>query len=129
MIGNRLVRERMEQEESLAMLSTLGGAYSCLGEKDWESAATAGRIAERQLSLSATAGDPCLIARSCLFRVFSYCQRGMRRPAVRMMRLVHRMLTRLMRENRCDPVLVNMYQAAVHKITHMDHWHNRRSIA
>lgn len=29
-----LVRSRTEVEEALALLSTIGGAYSCLGERD-----------------------------------------------------------------------------------------------
>lgn len=29
-----LVRARTEVEEALALLSTIGGAYSCLGERD-----------------------------------------------------------------------------------------------
>ena len=101
------------------MLSTLGGGFSCLGEADKESAATAGRIAQRQLLVSSATGDPNLVARCCIYQVYSYCQRGMRSHAIRLLRLTHGFLKRLLSEGRCEPVLVHMYQAAVHRIRHM----------
>ena len=119
----------METDDTLAMLSTLGGAYSCLGEKDETSAATAGRIAERQLCLSTSAGDPNLIARCCIYQVYSYCQRGMKRHAIRLMRVIHKFLTQLIATGKCESALVKMYQAASHRITHIDHLYTHRKNA
>lgn len=119
----------METEDTLAMLSTLGGAYSCLGESDEKSAATAGLIAVRQLCMSSTTGDPNLIARCCVYEVYSYCQRGMRRRAIRLMKVIHQFLTQLLHVSKCDPVLVKMYQAACHRITYMDQLYSHRKNA
>jgi len=116
----RLVRERMEVEESLAVLSTLGGAYSSLGERDSRRAVVAGNIARLQLLLSSSRGDPNLVMRCCIYQVYSLCQRGLRRRAAFVLKtLVHPTLSQMMIKSVCDEAVKNMYRAAVHRIRYL----------
>ena len=111
---------RMETEDVMAMLSTLGGAYSCLGESDPCSALTAGRIAQSQLLLSQLTGDPNLIIRCWIYRVYSYCQMRMRSHAIKLMQKIYPFIIQLRDSGKCDTAVIRMYQAATHRIKHMD---------
>lgn len=109
----------METEEQLALLSTLGGGFSCLGDWDPAFGQTAGRIAVQQLFLSVTRiNDPNLVTRALIYQVYAFCQQGMKRKAVRQMRLVHKHI-RSMRRQDVDPILFQMFAAAIHRIRNM----------
>uniref|UniRef100_A0A1E1WIQ9 Uncharacterized protein n=1 Tax=Pectinophora gossypiella TaxID=13191 RepID=A0A1E1WIQ9_PECGO len=72
----RLVWTRVEIENAFSWLSTLGGAYSALGDYFEYCAEEAGRISMRQYKLSKMLGDDSLAARSCLYSALSHAQKG-----------------------------------------------------
>ncbi|KAI5642642.1 hypothetical protein NE865_05409 [Phthorimaea operculella] len=73
---NRLVWNRVEIDNAFSWLSTLGGAYSALGDYFEHCADEAGRISRRQYKLSKMLGDDSLAARSCLYSALSEAQKG-----------------------------------------------------
>ena len=66
----------IEQDDALHWLSTLGGAFSNLGEKKPEFALKAGRNARKQLVVGLSSGDISLVARCQLFIAHSLIQLG-----------------------------------------------------
>ncbi|XP_075983888.1 uncharacterized protein F58A4.6 [Anticarsia gemmatalis] len=72
----RLVWTRVEIENAFSWLSTLGGAYSALGDYFEHCAEEAGRISIRQYKLSQMLGDDSLAARSRLYSALSQAQKG-----------------------------------------------------
>lgn len=70
-----LVRERCELEHVLSWLSTLGGAFSALGDYFLNCAEVAGNISINQLKLAFRLGDPTVMARCRLFISLSLIQR------------------------------------------------------
>lgn len=72
----RLVWSRIEIENAFSWLSTLGGAYSALGDTFQYCAEEAGRIAIRQYKLSCMLGDKSLAARSKVYTALSHSQKG-----------------------------------------------------
>ncbi|XP_017770695.1 PREDICTED: uncharacterized protein F58A4.6 [Nicrophorus vespilloides] len=71
-----LVRERCELDNALSWLSTLGGAFSALGDYFVDRAKTAGKISLHQLQLALKVGDPLIAARCRLYFSLSLIQQG-----------------------------------------------------
>lgn len=84
----KLVWMRIDIENAFSWLSTLGGAYSALGDYFDHCAEEAGRISERQYKLSKMLGDDGLAARSKLYSALSYSQKGKLKLARHMVRNV-----------------------------------------
>lgn len=77
-------------------------------------------VAMRQLKLSTVRGDPNLVTRCFIYRVYSLCQRGDKKEAVRTMKqIIHPLLTKMMFNNCCDEAVKNMYRAASHRIRYL----------
>ena len=114
----RILNIRMATCEILAALSTLGGAFSCLGESgDINAAQTAGCIALQQLILSRRIEDPNLIIRCYIYQVYSLCQRGLRKKAIKLIRqVIYPYLQRLVNQNSVENAVKKMYIAACHKV-------------
>ncbi|XP_052888618.1 uncharacterized protein F58A4.6 [Anopheles moucheti] len=77
--GERAVRmmwELIELTELMAWLSTLGGAFSALGNYQPACADTAGKISLHQMKLAFRLGDPSLVARCQLYLAISLIQRA-----------------------------------------------------
>ncbi|CAK1590097.1 unnamed protein product [Parnassius mnemosyne] len=81
-----LIWTRIELENAFSWLSTLGGAYSALGDYFEHCAEEAGRISLRQYKLSRMLGDDGLAARSRLYSAISYAQKGRLKLARHMVR-------------------------------------------
>lgn len=79
----RLVVQRRELENAMSWLSTLGGAFSALGEEFKHCAQIAGRISVKQFSIALNLGDPMTVARCKLYLALSLVQRGHLVPARR----------------------------------------------
>ncbi|XP_058059962.1 uncharacterized protein F58A4.6 [Anopheles bellator] len=76
--GERAVRmlwEINELNEMMAWLSTLGGAFSALGDYQLACADTAGQISIHQMKLAFRLGDPSLVARCRLYLAISLIQK------------------------------------------------------
>ncbi|XP_045454280.1 uncharacterized protein LOC123663656 [Melitaea cinxia] len=71
-----LIWTRVEVENAFSWLSTLGGAYSALGDYFEHCAEEAGKISMRQYALSKMLGDDSLAARSKLYSAIAYAQKG-----------------------------------------------------
>lgn len=72
----RIILERREVNHAMSWLSTLGGAFSALGEEFHHCAKMAGRISIKQFELALRLGDPLLVARCKLYAALSLIQRG-----------------------------------------------------
>ncbi|XP_017890899.1 uncharacterized protein LOC108631464 [Ceratina calcarata] len=68
--------ERREVDHAMSWLSTLGGAFSALGEEFQYCAEMAGRISVKQFELALRLGDPLLVARCKLYAALSLIQQG-----------------------------------------------------
>ncbi|XP_018564490.1 uncharacterized protein F58A4.6 [Anoplophora glabripennis] len=78
-----MVRERCELDHALSWLSTLGGAFSALGDYFPLCADTAGKISIHQLKLALRMGDPNTAARCRLYLSLSLIQKKKFRYAER----------------------------------------------
>ncbi|KAL3271259.1 hypothetical protein HHI36_021750 [Cryptolaemus montrouzieri] len=70
-----MVREKSELDHALSWLSTLGGAFSALGDYFEKCAETAAKISINQLKLAIRLGDPQIAARCRLYFALSLIQR------------------------------------------------------
>ncbi|CAH2052499.1 unnamed protein product, partial [Iphiclides podalirius] len=70
-----LLWTRIEIENAFSWLSTLGGAYSALGDYFEHCAEEAGKISMRQYKLSRLLGDDGLAARSRLYSAIAHAQK------------------------------------------------------
>lgn len=71
----QLVRERCELDHTLSWLSTLGGAFSALGDYSLNCAEIAGKISYHQLQLALRLQDEGIVARCRLYFSLSLIQR------------------------------------------------------
>ncbi|KAF7267470.1 hypothetical protein GWI33_019303 [Rhynchophorus ferrugineus] len=81
-----LVRERCELDHALSWLSTLGGAFSALGDYFQGCAETAGKISVHQLQLAVRLGDPTIASRCRLYLSLSLIQKKKFKVAVKVIR-------------------------------------------
>lgn len=72
----QMVIERQEADHAMSWLSTLGGAFSALGEEFEHCAKMAGTISVRQFELAMRLENPLLVARCRLYAALSLIQRG-----------------------------------------------------
>ncbi|XP_055638269.1 uncharacterized protein F58A4.6 [Toxorhynchites rutilus septentrionalis] len=72
--ANVMMWEQIEVDEMMSWLSTLGGAFSALGDYKLSYANIAGRISLRQMKLALRLGDPSLIARCRLYQAIAMIQ-------------------------------------------------------
>jgi len=70
-----LVYEHLELEYMMSWFSTLGGAFSALGDYFNRSADIAGRISMQQLKLAFRLGDPNIVSRCLLYLSISLIQK------------------------------------------------------
>ncbi|KAL4098190.1 hypothetical protein QTP88_022838 [Uroleucon formosanum] len=73
--------EYRELENIMAWLSTLGGAFSSLGDQTEHCAIVAGNISLQQLRIAMRIGDPLTAARCKLYAAISLMQRGFHKQA------------------------------------------------
>ncbi|KAL1464758.1 hypothetical protein WDU94_004376 [Cyamophila willieti] len=73
-IIDTMVVERRELDNSFSWMSTLGGAYSALGDYIPNYAIIAGKISVRQLELALHLGDTPVVIRCCLYYALSLIQ-------------------------------------------------------
>lgn len=71
----QIVLEKQEADCAMSWLSTLGGAFSALGEEFEHCAEMAGKISVRQFELALRLDNPLLIARCRLYSALSLIQR------------------------------------------------------
>ncbi|CAI4228861.1 unnamed protein product [Auanema sp. JU1783] len=82
-------KKMLEMERVLWCLSTLGGAYSAMGDYDKDYAETAAQISKNQLALALEIGDIALVARCHLYLALSDAQRGLHRKAVNTVKMIY----------------------------------------
>ncbi|CAK9796503.1 Uncharacterized protein F58A4.6 [Anthophora plagiata] len=70
----QIIMERRETDHAMCWLSTLGGAFSALGEEFRHCAEMAGKISIKQFQLAVNLGDPLLVARCKLYAALSLIQ-------------------------------------------------------
>lgn len=72
----QMVVEKQETDHAMSWLSTLGGAFSALGEEFQHCAKMAGKISVKQFELAMRLDNPLLVARCRLYAALSLIQRG-----------------------------------------------------
>lgn len=82
--------ERREVDHAMSWLSTLGGAFSALGEEFQHCAEMAGKISIKQFELALRVRDPFLIARCKLYTALSLIQQGQLNKPKRMVRCIYK---------------------------------------
>ncbi|KAF0290896.1 uncharacterized protein FJT64_010928 [Amphibalanus amphitrite] len=106
-----LLWERRELDHMMSWLSTLGGAFSALGDYFAECAEMAGRISVKQLELALRLGDPLTEARCKLYAALSLMQRGRFEWAAALVRQQYRLPAA-----RTDPRLRTMCRGVWNKL-------------
>lgn len=86
----RMAMERREVDHAMSWLSTLGGAFSALGEEFQYCAKMAGRISVKQFELALRLGDPLLVARCKLYAALSLIQQGQLEIPKKIVRNIYR---------------------------------------
>lgn len=81
-----LVWEQLEVDHMMSWLSTLGGAFSALGDYFERSSEIAGKISMQQLRLAARSGDPGIVSRCLLYFSISLIQKHKFKLAQRIVR-------------------------------------------
>lgn len=104
-----LVVEQLELENTMAWLSTLGGAFSALGDYCSRFAEAAGQVSVKQLKLALRIGDPVTVCRCQIYLAMSLLQRGYFRSCRRLLRQQYYFATS--KEGLRDPKLVKMCQS------------------
>lgn len=69
-----MLRERCELDHALSWLTTLGGAFSSLGDEFENCAEMAGKISINQFKLALRLGDPSIVTRCRLYFSLSLIQ-------------------------------------------------------
>ncbi|XP_043461919.1 uncharacterized protein F58A4.6 [Leptopilina heterotoma] len=114
----QMAAEKCEIEHAMSWLSTLGGAFSALGEEIPHCAEVAGKISLKQFKLAYRLGDPILVARCKLYAALSLIQRGNLKLPKQMLRDIFRFAV-----NEKDVRLQNMCKGVWAKLKY---YHDRR---
>lgn len=118
--SKRLVVELVEYvqlQDVMAWLSTLGGAYSAMGDHLCSYSEKAGQISKHQLLVALRLGNPILAAQCKVFAAFSLIQRGQLKLAAKIIREQYALATSdgVGRDGK----LISSCKAAWHKIQYM----------
>ncbi|OXA52968.1 uncharacterized protein LOC110851199 [Folsomia candida] len=90
MLSNSYVSVRCELETALSWLSTLGGAFSALGDLSINYAQEAAEVSYKQMKIAWRMRDPLIEARCRLYIAISLLQRGALRTAKHMVQNEYR---------------------------------------
>uniref|UniRef100_A0A1E1X635 Uncharacterized protein n=1 Tax=Amblyomma aureolatum TaxID=187763 RepID=A0A1E1X635_9ACAR len=104
-----LVVQQLELENTMAWLSTLGGAFSALGDYDFRFAEAACQVSVKQLKLALHIGDPVTVCRCQIYLAMSLLQRGYFRSCRTLLRKQYKFA--VSKEGQRDPKLAKMCQA------------------
>lgn len=107
-IGHLLVQQ-LELENTMAWLSTLGGAFSALGDYDFRFAEAACQVSVKQLKLALHVGDPVTVCRCHIYLAMSLLQRGYFRSCRRVLRKQYQFA--VSKGGQRDPKLAKMCQS------------------
>lgn len=118
--SKRLVVELVEYvqlQDVMAWLSTLGGAYSAMGDHLCSYSEKAGQISKHQLHVALRLGNPILAAQCKVFAAFSFIQRGQLKLAAKIIREQYALATSdgIGRDGK----LISSCKAAWHRIQYM----------
>ncbi|XP_054714996.1 uncharacterized protein LOC129224545 [Uloborus diversus] len=89
-----LANEKCELENAMVWLSTLGGAFSALGDSYLNCAEKAGDISIRQLHIALRLGDPLTVCRCKIYFAMSLLQRGYYKKTKRIIRDMYNFSTK-----------------------------------
>lgn len=111
-----LALERREVDNAMSWLSTLGGAFSALGDQFDHCALVAGRISIQQLKLALRLGDPLTVSRCKLYLALSLLQRGYLKDA---QKIIERQYAFARSSSVVDMRLIRMCQGIWAKLKYM----------
>uniref|UniRef100_A0A182MRS7 Uncharacterized protein n=1 Tax=Anopheles culicifacies TaxID=139723 RepID=A0A182MRS7_9DIPT len=126
--GERAVQmawELVELTELMAWLSTLGGAFSALGNYQPACADTAGKISLHQMKLAFRLGDPALVARCQLYLAISLIQRA---EFVAAKQIIQRVYRHERRQTEPETRLLKMCQGIWSKLRYEYDIHHRNTV-
>ncbi|KAK3594762.1 hypothetical protein CHS0354_030701 [Potamilus streckersoni] len=111
-----LVQKRVYMEELMAWLSTLGGAFSSMGDYFDHFAEMAGKISLKQLKVAIEMGNPMVASRCRLFYAQSLMQRGKLRQSKTIIRSESRFASQ---HNTNDQQVIRICQALWSKLRYL----------
>lgn len=113
----QLIAQQVELENAMAWLSTLGGAFSALGDYDEKFAEAASKVSLKQLKLAMHIGDPATLCRCHIYIAMSLLQRGYFRSCRRIIREQYRFA--ISTEGQREPKLVKMCQSVWERMRYL----------
>lgn len=118
--------ERIELEDAMHWLSTLGGAYSNLGEHSMSFAHRACDNAIRQMKIALKSDDPFVIYRCWLYIAMSLMQQGKLSKSRKIIEMVYRNFSTLDKMNRRteDDKILKMCLGIWARLMHV--WNSRK---
>lgn len=119
-----LIEERVELENVMAWLSTLGGAFSALGDSFRHCAEVAGKISGQQMKIALKLGDPITASKCLVYYAISLVQQGCLKQCEQIVRQQYSYAISLP-ENSRDIRLVNMCKGVWAKLTYL---HSQKSL-
>lgn len=106
-----MILKKAELEYIMSWLSTLGGAFSSLGDDAIKFANIAGKISVRQFNIAITMGDPITISRCKLYYSISLIQRGILRKAKYILRTEYKFaLTQIENDHRLVRMCLGIWE-------------------
>ncbi|XP_055607296.1 uncharacterized protein F58A4.6-like [Uranotaenia lowii] len=121
--ANRMMWERIELDEMMSWLSTLGGAFSALGDYKLACADVAGRISIQQMQLAKRLGEPTVIERCRLYMAIAMIQKYNFAGAKELVQQVYR---KAKRETEPDTRLLKMCLGIWSKLSYEYDLYQRR---
>lgn len=119
--------EYMQLQDVMAWLSTLGGAYSAMGEHLYNYSERAGQISQHQLLVAMRLGNPVLVAQCKVFAALSLVQRGRLKMASKIIREQYRLA--VLNGYARDEKLISSCKAAWFRIQYLKKQQKRKKPA
>ncbi|XP_035720808.1 uncharacterized protein LOC118441034 isoform X1 [Vespa mandarinia] len=116
----KIILETRELDYAMSWLSTLGGAFSALGEEFQHCAQMAGKISIKQFQLALHLGNPLLVARCKLYAALSLIQQGYFKTPKHMIKNIYKLAV-----DQNDTRLQNMYhflKGLLPSLSKSTHW-------
>lgn len=106
-----MVLKKAELEYIMSWLSTLGGAFSCLGDDAIRFADIAGKISVKQFNIAITMGDPITISKCKLYYAISLIQLGKLKKAKYILRAEYKFaLTQIENDKRLVRMCLGIWE-------------------
>ncbi|KAK6642187.1 hypothetical protein RUM44_013910 [Polyplax serrata] len=125
----QLVSQRQELENAMSWLSTLGGAFSALGDNFESCAKVAAKISIQQFKIAFQLGEPLLLARCRLYMALSLIQLGKLSSAKKVIQnqyLLSKSFNDIRLEKMCKGIWTKLQYVYKQKYNRLKQYHNNK---